>query len=72
MADIEPIKVLLEVIQVKTMADGSPRFVFAASEDRTDLLQIFADVKRDGCLLETVMLAVVPEEAHGNNRKIKY
>ena len=67
----EPIKVLLEVVQVKTMADGSPRFVFAASENRTDLLTVFADAKRNGWLLETVMLPVIPKE-EDNDRKVNY
>lgn len=59
--NIEPIKATFEIIRVQTMADGAVRIVFEASEDRTDLLKAFADVKRGGGLIEAVMLAVQVE-----------
>ena len=41
------------------MQSGAVRVVLEASENRTDLLTAFADVKRGGGILEAVMLPVL-------------
>jgi hypothetical protein len=58
----EVIKAAFEIIRVQTMQSGAIRVVLEASEDRTDLLQILADVKRGGGILETAMLPVLPSK----------
>ncbi len=71
MADgVDAIRAQFEIIRVQTMADGAVRVVLEASEDRTDLLQILADVKRNGGIVEAAMLPVIPEQDNG--RKIKF
>jgi hypothetical protein len=60
--DESVIKALFEVVRVQTMASGAVRVVLDANETRTDLLQAFADVKRGGGVLETVMLPVLLQE----------
>ena len=59
--ETEPIRATFEIIRVQTMASGSVRIVLEADETRTDLLQILADVKRGGGLLEAAMIAVIPD-----------
>ena len=54
---IEPITATFEIIRVQTMTSGAVRVVLEADETRTDLLQILADIKRGGGLLEAAMLA---------------
>ena len=68
----EAIRAQFEIIRVQTMASGAVRIVLEASESRTDLLQLLADVKRGGGLLETVMLPVLPQESENERRKPKF
>ena len=58
--EITPIKTQFEIIRVQTMASGAVRVVLEAEEHRTDLLQIFADIRRGGGILETAMLPIIP------------
>ena len=60
-----PITAQFEIIRVQTMASGAVRIVLEADETRTDLLQILADVKRGGGLLEAAMLPVYAELKEG-------
>ena len=73
MSDVEPIRVILEVVQVKSMADGSPRFVLGASEKDNYLLSLFNEVKIKGGVLECAILPVIPtEEDIQNGRRVNY
>ena len=58
--DTKPIKAQFEVIRTQTMQSNAVRVVLEASEQRTDLLQIFADAQRGGYILETVFVPVKP------------
>ncbi|MBT7070461.1 MAG: hypothetical protein HN975_06170 [Anaerolineae bacterium] len=59
--DIEPIEADFEVIRTQTMQSNAVRVVLDASEQRTDLLQIFADAQRGGYIMKTVFLMVRPD-----------
>lgn len=71
--DNEPIRVTLEVVQVKSMADGSPRFMVGASEKDNYLLSVLNEIKIRGGVLECVMLPVYPaKEEIQNVRRANY
>jgi hypothetical protein len=43
-----------EIVRVKTMADGSPRFEFGAGEYANDLLSVFAKAQAEHRLMKVI------------------
>lgn len=54
----EAISAQFEIIRVQIMQSGAVRVVLEASEDRTDLLKTFADIRRGGGIIEAAMLPI--------------
>jgi len=52
----EPIAVFdAEIVRVKTMADGSPRFELGAGEDANQYLSVLAQVQADKKLVKVII-----------------
>ena len=44
-----------EIVRVKTMADGSPRFELGAGEDANQFLSVLANVQADKKLVKVII-----------------
>ena len=56
MASPDPLAVMdCEIVRVKTMADGSPRFELGAGEDANRFLSILAQVQAGNRLVKVIL-----------------
>ena len=53
---IDPLAIFeAEIVRVKTMADGSPRFELGAGEDANQYLSVFAGVQAGNRLVKVII-----------------
>jgi len=59
MTTIDPLAIFdAEIVRVKTMADGSPRFEFGAGEEANRLLSILADMQASHRLIKMIIFDI--------------
>ena len=59
MAQIDPLALFdAEIVRVKTMVDGSPRFELGAGEDANRFLSILAEVQANNKLVKVIVYAM--------------
>ena len=56
MTTIDPLAIFdAEIVRVKTMADGSPRFEFGAGEEANRFLSVLAEAQANHRLVKTII-----------------
>lgn len=59
MAPIDPLAIFdAEIVRVKTMADGSPRFELGAGEDANRFLSVLAGVQASNKLVKVIVYSL--------------
>jgi len=68
MASVDPLAIFdAEIVRVKTLIDGSPRFEFGAGEDANKYLSVMANVQASNMLVKVIIYTLDDWEALERN-----